>query len=78
MKKNAPIDGADKHWPCADRRIVNMIEALCVRLRAGYDLHAALQLNEQDVYAGSGFVAVGAIVDDAGNRSGVRGGGREQ
>ena len=49
-----------------------MIAAVGVGLGAGHDRHAALQLDEQDIHAGGGFVAVRAVVDDAGNGSGVR------
>ena len=70
MEHHAVIDGANEHGPLADGGIVEFVLALGVRLRVGDRLHAALQLDQDDVHAGGDGVAVGAVVDDAGDRAG--------
>ncbi len=50
-----------------------MIASIGVGFRAGHDLHAALQLNQQNVHTRGGLIAIRAVVNDAGNGSRLRG-----
>ena len=78
VKEHATIHGADQHGALADGRKIKVVAAVRVGFGVGHDLHASLQLDEQHIHAGGDFVAVRAVVDDACNRSGVRGGCGEQ
>ena len=69
MKEDAAIHRADQHRALADARVVEMIAPVGICLGASHYGHAALQLDEQDIHALCGLIAIRAIVDDAGNRS---------
>jgi len=78
MKENSAVHGANEHRALADRRIIDLVVPLRVRLRVAHDGHAALQLDEQHIHARGRLVAVCAVVNDAGNRPRLRRGGCEQ
>ena len=65
VKKHAAINRANQHGPAADRRIIEVIAAFGVGFRARHGLHASLELDQQDIHAGGGFIAVRAVVNDA-------------
>jgi hypothetical protein len=78
VKENAAINSSNQHWSLADCGIVNLVVPGCIGLRVAHHGHAALQLDQQNIHAGSGLVAIRAVVNDAGNGSGLRRNGDEQ
>ena len=74
MKKNAAVHGADQHGTRAYGGIIEMIAALRVGFRVRHHLHAAHELNQQDVNPGGRLIAIGSVVNDARDGSGLRGG----
>ena len=56
MKHHAAIDGANQHRALPDRRVIELVVALGVRLGVGDGLHPALQLNQDDVHSGGWLV----------------------
>jgi hypothetical protein len=70
MEKHAFVNGANQHGALADGVVIEMIVAGGVGFGVGDGLHGALELDEEDVDAGGGFVG-GAIAHDAGDGAGV-------
>ena len=68
MVLDVTVNGADEHGSGPDIAVRELEMALRVRLGVGDGLHAALQLNQNDVNAGAGL-AGGAVVDCAGEGS---------